>query len=55
MTRGLVKHNSNGSSFGAKALKTVQTVAGAAGTAKTLFDVGKGLYTAGRFIAPLII
>ncbi len=55
MARGLVKHNSVGSSFGAKALKTAQTIAGAAGTAKTIYDVGKGLYTAGRFIAPFII
>ena len=41
-------------SFGGQVQRAVQRGLGWASTAKGMYELGKGLYTAGRYIAPIV-
>ena len=41
-------------SFGGQVQRAVQRGLGWASTAKGIYELGRGLYTAGRFIAPIV-
>jgi len=41
-------------SFGGQVQHAVQRGLGWVSTAKGMYEIGKGLYTAGRFIAPIV-
>ena len=42
------------SPIGQKILSGVQTASSIAGTIKTAYEVGKGIYSVGRIVAPVI-
>ena len=42
------------STIGQKILSGVQTASSIAGTIKTAYEVGKGIYSVGRIVAPVI-
>ena len=50
-------HNKNPhikSTVGQKIVSGVQTASSIAGTIKTAYEVGKGIYSVGRIVAPVI-
>ena len=42
------------SNIGQKILSGVQTASSVAGTIKTAYELGKGIYSVGRIVAPIV-
>ena len=50
----LAKNPNIKSNIGQKIISGVQTAGTIAGTIKTVYEVGKGIYSVGRVIAPIV-
>ena len=50
----LSKSHNRKATIGEKIVSGVQTAATVAGTAKTVYDIGKGIFSVGRVAAPIL-
>ena len=50
----LSKSHTHKTTIGAKILSGIRTTAEVAGAAKTIYDIGKGIYSVGRVAAPIL-
>ena len=50
----LSKSNTHKTTIGTKILSGIRTTAEVAGAAKTIYDIGKGIYSVGSIAAPML-
>ena len=50
----LSKSHTHKTTIGTKILSGIRTTAEVAGAAKTIYDIGKGIYSVGRVAAPML-
>ena len=48
------KSNQHKATIGTKLISGIQTTAKVASAAKTIYDIGKGIYSVGRVAAPML-